>query len=326
MTGAPSRVLIVGCGFPQLGLIRAARELGLYVIGVDANPRAIGAARVRLSFTKCSTHDVDAHRRGRKTTRADGITTCGSEIALTSTARAAARLGSALLRRRRRPSIAARPRICMRTAYAEGARRSRRSLLAHAFAEVEAFARYHGLPLVLKPSRGWGQRGVSKVEKRDELGRLLLGARRPLRRGSRRVEEFIEGKRVQRQRVHDGRGDDGLQRDRARDHVVPRSPRHHLRRVVPVGSTWRRRSARSSTRRRWACSALGIRRGPTYTQLRVGPRGAGIVETAYRLGGGLDPDVALLASGVSLFRKILGVALSARLGADRWARRRPART
>jgi biotin carboxylase len=33
------------------------------------------------------------------------------------------------------------------------------------------------------------------------------------------------------------------------------------------------------------------------------------VETAYRLGGGLDPDVALLASGVSLFRKILGVAL-----------------
>src|SRR6185436_16726405 len=56
--------------------------------------------------------------------------------------------------------------------------------------------------------------------------------------------------------------------------------------------------------------ALGIRRGPTYTQLRLGPRGPMIVETAYRLGGGLDPDVALLASGVSLFRKILGVALS----------------
>jgi biotin carboxylase len=35
-----------------------------------------------------------------------------------------------------------------------------------------------------------------------------------------------------------------------------------------------------------------------------------IVETAYRLGGGLDPDVALLASGTSLFRKILGVAVS----------------
>jgi biotin carboxylase len=55
--------------------------------------------------------------------------------------------------------------------------------------------------------------------------------------------------------------------------------------------------------------ALGIRRGPTYTQLRMGGKGPRIVETAYRLGGGLDPDVALLASGVSLFRKILGVAL-----------------
>src|SRR5262249_17426812 len=58
--------------------------------------------------------------------------------------------------------------------------------------------------------------------------------------------------------------------------------------------------------------ALGIRRGPTYTQLRIGPRGARLVETAYRLGGGLDPDVTLLASGVSLFRKILGVALGRR--------------
>src|SRR5262249_25968413 len=55
--------------------------------------------------------------------------------------------------------------------------------------------------------------------------------------------------------------------------------------------------------------ALGVRRGPTYTQLRIGPRGPRLVETAHRLGGGLDPDVALLASGVSLFPKILSVAL-----------------
>jgi biotin carboxylase len=58
--------------------------------------------------------------------------------------------------------------------------------------------------------------------------------------------------------------------------------------------------------------ALGIRRGPSYTQLRLGTKGPALIETAHRLGGGLDPDVALLASGVSLFRKILGVALGLR--------------
>jgi biotin carboxylase len=55
--------------------------------------------------------------------------------------------------------------------------------------------------------------------------------------------------------------------------------------------------------------ALGVQRGPTYTQVRSGAQGVFLVETALRLGGGLDPDVTYLATGVSLYRKIVGVAL-----------------
>ena len=89
---APARVVIVGCGFPQLGLLHAARELGLTVFGVDANPQAIGAA-LCSDFHEVSTDDVDRIAEVAQKVHADGITTCGSEIALASTARAAERLG-----------------------------------------------------------------------------------------------------------------------------------------------------------------------------------------------------------------------------------------
>ena len=55
----PRRVLIVGCGFPQLSLIRAAKRRGWQVIGADANPRAV-AVKLCDAFHEASTADVAA--------------------------------------------------------------------------------------------------------------------------------------------------------------------------------------------------------------------------------------------------------------------------
>src|SRR6266851_641181 len=161
------RILIVGAGFPQLGLLRAARELGLFVIGVDANPTSIGAG-VSDEFREASTHDVDGVARAARETRADGITTCGSELALFTTVRAAEALGL--------PFYGDIPTVdlCqakdqMREAYLAGGAPSPAFASASAYGEVEAFVSRQGLPVILKPSRGWGQRGVSKVEHAAEL-------------------------------------------------------------------------------------------------------------------------------------------------------------
>jgi hypothetical protein len=54
----PKRVLIVGCGFPQLGLLRAARDLGLWSW---RRREPIGDRRGGVRrFREVSTHDVDA--------------------------------------------------------------------------------------------------------------------------------------------------------------------------------------------------------------------------------------------------------------------------
>ena len=47
-----------------------------------------------------------------------------------------------------------------------------------------------------------------------------------------------------------------------------------------------------------AAGALGVRNGPTYTQIRVGADGSRVVELAARLGGGHDAELVEAVTGV----------------------------
>ena len=301
-----SRVLIVGCGFPQLGLLRAARELGLYVIGVDANPSSIGA-RVCQEFHEASTHDIEAIIGVARSAGALGMTTCGSELALASTARAAQAMGMPFY-----GDVATVDRCqakdLMREAYRSGDAPIPGFASASSFADVEAFVAAEGLPIIVKPSRGWGQRGVSKVETTRELEAAYQGARDASSTGLVLVEEFVEGAEFSvNAYTKDGATTVCSVTERVITHY-PDPPGITYAEWYPSGLD-RAREDQAIAAALAGIRALGIDRGPTYTQLRLGPKGPKLVETAYRLGGGLDPDVALLASGTSLFRKILGVAL-----------------
>jgi biotin carboxylase len=312
------KVVIVGCGFPQLGLLRAARSLDLHVIGIDANPRAIGAS-VCDSFHPVSTDDVERIALVARETGAHGITTCGSEVALSSTVRAAEKLGLPFY-----GDVATVDRCQakdqMRAAYQAGGAPIPAFAVVSTLREMQAFTDAHGLPVVVKPSRGWGQRGVSKIEKPAEIAGAFERAKSASLAGVALVEEFIDGREfsVNAYTVN-GVTTVYSVTERIITHY-PDPPGITFAEWFPAGTD----SAAQADAEQAALAgvrALGIRRGPSYTQLRIGPRGARIVETAYRLGGGLDPDVALLASGTSLFRKILGVALSR----DDWERAGPER-
>jgi biotin carboxylase len=286
--------------------LRAARSLDLFVIGADGNARAIGAS-VCDRFELVSTHDVDAVVRLARDVRADGITTAGSELALTTTAQAADVLGLPFYAT---PQTVERcqAKDQMRAAYRAGGAPIPAFVAATTFDEVRAFVEANGLPIVVKPSRGWGQRGVSKVEQPSELSDGYERAHRASSNGVVLVEEFIDGREFS---VNAYTRDGATTVLCVTERIITHYP-------DPPGITfaeWYPSALSSAVEREAAAAAvagvraLGIERGPSYTQLRVSATGPRLVETAHRLGGGLDPDVTLLASGVSLFRKILGVAV-----------------
>ena len=60
---------------------------------------------------------------------------------------------------------------------------------------------------------------------------------------------------------------------------------------------------------RAAAASLGVRDGPTYTQVRLGAAGPAVIELAARLGGGHDAELVEAATGVQLNELAIRFAL-----------------
>jgi biotin carboxylase len=305
-----TRILIVGCGFPQLSLVRAAKRHGLHVVGADANPRAIAVRRCD-DFFEVSTSDVGALCDLAVRARVGAVTTTGSEVSLKATAHVAARLGLPFYAD---PETVRRcqDKDAMREGFAAA------GLAAPAFARCESlgqarsFAHARGYPLVVKPSRGWGQRGVARVEDDAAMGVAFDEARAHSASAGLPlvvVEEWLEG----REYSVNGWIEDG----RLVSYCVTERitvPGHKplgvmIAEAYPSGLSGED-EARVVEEARRGAAALGHVRGPCYSQVAfAASRGCVLFETAARLGGGFDADVTRLASGVDLYDRLLGVAL-----------------
>jgi biotin carboxylase len=304
-----TRVLVVGCGFPQLSLIRAARRRGLFVAGADMNPQAVGA-RLCDAFHQVSTSDVDGLCDLVRAARADAVTTTGSEVSLKATAQVAARTGLPFYAD---PETVRRcqDKDAMRAAYAAAGVAVPEFARCESIDQARAFAAAHGFPLVVKPSRGWGQRGVARVERDAELARAFDEARAHSASAGLPlvvVEAWLDGREYSVNGwIEDGRLVSYCVTERI---TVPgnRPLGVMIAEVYPSGldADDERRVVDEARR---GAAALGHARGPCYSQVALGPSGCFLFETAARLGGGFDADVTRLASGVDLYDRLLGVAL-----------------
>lgn len=301
------RIAILGCGFPQLGLLRAARDLGLEILGLDLNPEAVGVPLVHR-FVRASTADLDACAEAVSSAGIRALTTTGSELSLTTTARLAQRLGLPFYAD---PTTIHRcqDKGAMRAAYQSAGLPVPRFLHARSLDEARSFAKTMDTPMVIKPAFGWGQRGVSRIDALDALEDAYHAAAAVSHDGAGVViEEFMTGHElsvngwiedgelvvygVTDREVFAGTRPLGVMRSEVAPSVLERS-------LVDAGVEAARRAAR----------ALGLKRGPCYTQVCVAPGRAAVFETAARCGGGFDADVTRLVSGVDLYRRLLGVAL-----------------
>ncbi|MFI5297466.1 MAG: ATP-grasp domain-containing protein [Polyangiales bacterium] len=318
MNGATSsKLLVVGCGFPQLSLIRLARSLDVHVVGVDLNRHAVGVPYVS-EFHEVSTNDVEGIEATVKRSGARAITTTGSEVSLKAVALVAARLG---LPFHADPEVIRRcqEKDAMRAGYEAGGVSVPRFASCGTIDQARTFAREVGFPIVLKPSRGWGQRGVARVDDESEIADAFAGAFEQSSSAGLAVvvaEEWLEG----REYSVNGWIEDGVLVNYCvteRITVPGKKPLGVMVAEVYASGLTREEEARVVEEARRGARALGHRRGPCYSQVMLErplaasasrERKCVLFETAARMGGGFDADVTKLASGVDLYKRILGVA------------------
>jgi len=290
------RLLVLGAGPAQLGLLAAARERGLFVIALDRDP---GAPGFRYADRRAiiSTEDEQGIERLASAERVEGIIAPGIDWPVAIAARVAHKMG---LPHPISPAVAT---------LAVSKQKQREALANagvpqpawHIVSEVEG-----GLPVpaVVKAPDRQGQKGLTLVRSASELPDAIAAAIEESRSGSAIVEELVDGPEVT---VNAFSLSGQYHPLTVTDRLTAEPPAFG----VALAHVWPSEAGgRAAEVAESAVKALGIEDGPTYTQLRVGPDGPQVIEVAARLGGGHDAELAKLALGVDLN----GLALQAALG------------
>ena len=306
--GRAKRLLVLGAGPAQLGLLEAARERGLFVIAADRDPAAPGFALADRRAI-ISAEDEPAIDRLATAEEVDGIVAPGIDWPVGIAARIAERLAL--------PHPLSAASAALSTSKLRQRERFVRAGVPHpryevcgtaedALAAGEAF----GFPCVVKAPDRQGQRGLCLVESPEALPDAIANAFAASRVGTCLVEELVPGRELTVNAFSLGGRFHPLT---VTDRLVADPPAFG----VALAHVWRSELDPAAVgaaiqAARAAAEALEIADGPTYTQVLVPAAGGRPVvgELAARLGGGHDAELCRAALGVDL----IGLTIAAALG------------
>lgn len=306
------RLLVLGAGAGQLGLLAAAQARGLYVIAVDRDP---GAPGFQFADRRAivSVEDEPAIDRLVEAELVDGIVAPGIDHPVAIAARIAARhniphplepvvaqLATSKLKQRVRLAEARVPHAAYRVCTsAEEA--------ANAAAEL-------GYPVVVKPPDRQGQRGLTRVDDDNGMAVAFDLAAAEARGGIVLVERLVAGRELTVNAFTAG----GIFRPlTVTDRVVARAPAFGVALAHVWPSEERPEVVEAAVAlAEAAADAIGVRAGPTYTQVLVDGDEAVVGELAARLGGGHDAELCLAATGVDLNGLTIAAALGEQVRVD----------
>jgi biotin carboxylase len=282
----PARLLVLGAGAAQLGLLEAAAARDLDVVAADRNPSAPGFA-LAAERAVISSEDEAGIERLARARNVRGLISPGADWPVGIAARVAERLGLP------------HPISGATAVLATTKTRQRERLAAAGVPQPRVFSASDPavpFPCVVKAPDRQGQRGLTLVRTPGEFDAAVAAAVAEARNGGVLVEELIVGPELTVNAVSlEGRFVPLTVTDR----VLAEPPAfgvalaHEWPSAHPIAEVVEAAAA--------AVAALGIENGPSYTQIRIGPGGRPyVMEVAARLGGGHDAELCRAAVGVDL--------------------------
>jgi biotin carboxylase len=300
-----ARLLCLGAGPAQLGVLAAARAADLTVIAADRDPSAPGF-RYADRRAIVSIEDEPAVERLARAEDVDGVIAPGTDHAVAIAARVAHRLA---LPHPVSPEVAqvAVSRRRQRERLAEAGIPQPRSILCRSLADATRAAEELGYPVVVEAPRSTGDRGVGLAADRQALAEAAADALAGSRGEYCLVEELVGGRIVTVNAFSlGGRFVPLTVTDR--EQAPPPAFGVPLAQVWPatlepaeVGAAVEIAAA--------AARALDVHEGPTTTQILIGEDGPVLGKLSTRVGGGHDGELCRAALGVDLNALAVTVAL-----------------
>jgi biotin carboxylase len=308
-----ARLLVLGAGPAQLGVLAAARGRELTVVAADRDPSAPGF-RYADRRAIVSIEDETAIERLARAEQVDGVAAPGSDHAVALAARVALRLGLAHPLTPETASLSV-SRLKQRERLAAAGIPQPRSIVCRSGADVSRAAEELGFPVVVEAPDRTGERAVGLARDRAALAEAAAVALAESRDEHCLVEELVAGEILTVNAfVLDGRFVPLTVTDR--EHAPPPAfgvPLAHRwpAEVEPAGVGAAVETAAAAAR------ALGIEQGPATVQVLLGDDGPLLAKLSARVGAGHDAELCRVALGVDLnelaVRSALGESVPAQL-------------
>jgi biotin carboxylase len=310
-----ARLLVLGAGPAQLGVLAAARARDLVVVAADRDPSAPGF-RYADRRAIVSIEDEPAIERLARAEEVDGVVAPGTDHAVGLAARLASRLGLAHPVEPEVEMLAV-SKLRQRERLAGAGVPQPRSLVCRSLEEVTRAADELGYPVVVEAPDRAGGRGVGLVRDRGALAAAAAEALAESRGEYCLVEELVGGDIVTVNGfLLDGRFVPLTVTDR--EQAPPPAfgvPLAHgwPPELVPADVGAAVETAAD------AAAALGIEHGPATAQVLLGADGPLLAKLSARVGGGHDAELCRVALGVDLNALAVAAALGERVQSQQLA-------
>ncbi len=301
-------IFILGASKLQLPAIKKAKEKGLYVYVLDYDPNAVGLPYAD-QFLNISTLDKDAVYASALTYKPDFIITSTSDMPVRTVSWVCDKLEM-------QSDISYEDAICATDKIAMRNRMKEHSVPIPIYHEIQSLSEFlcvlEEMPqkVILKPADNAASRGVVFIDKskQNNFEDLYQYTVQYSRSGKVLVEEFMTGPEVS---VESFSVNGEPRIITITDKIVTELPY-----FVELGHTQPSRlsdSQQDDIRKvaDAAIRAIGIKNGPSHTEIKVTPEGAKLVEIAARLGGDfITSHLVPLSTGVDMiecsFASLLG--------------------
>lgn len=302
------KIMILGASILQLPAIERALEMGLEVVAVDMNPDAIGFKTPSIKKEIISTIDTPAVLEAAKRNNIDGIMTLASDMPMQTVATVCEEMG--LIGISKQTAIRTTNKAYMRDAlkdFGVPIPMYYRVNSKEEFVLAVNNIRSAGYDCIVKPADNSGSRGVNLLSYNSDLDVSYEYSTRYSRSGEIVVEEFLEGPEVSVETLaYEGK----IHVVQITDKLTTGAPY-----FVELGHS--QPSLLSETVKGQiqevavaANIAVGIKEGPSHTEIKVTKSGPKIVELGARLGGDcITTHLVPLSTGIDMVECSINIAL-----------------
>lgn len=297
------KIMIIGASILQIPAIEKATEMGLEVIALDMNPDAVGFRVPGVIKEVISTIDIDAAVKAAKRHKVDGVMTLATDMPMRTVAAVAKECG--LVGVSEDTAIKATDKSIMRETLKAADVPIPKFFKVSNEEEFKVAVENIDGAFMVKPADSSGSRGILKVEDRTDIISAYDYTKRFSHNGIVVVEECMIGPEVS---VETLAIDGEINVIQITDKITTGAPH-----FVEMGHTQPTRLDCVDKIKNVAIAAnkaVGIKNGPSHTEIIVTNDGPKIVEIGARLGGDcITTHLVPLSTGVDMVEACIRIAL-----------------